>query len=101
MDIGVRSAGMEGARSAGFIVLGVIAAMLFLMGIIGLEWASILVALFGPPLIMRNRTGVIGGIAGGVLIFLMNWLFFGGIFGSSGFVAVIWPEKFILEWLTN
>jgi hypothetical protein len=29
---------------------------------------------------------------------MLNWFFFGGIFGSMGIVAVIWPEKFILEW---
>jgi hypothetical protein len=98
MDIGVRSAGAEGARQALFIVLGIIFAMVILMGIITLQWASILVALVGPPVLMRNKTGYIGGAIGGLLIFMVIWQFFGGVFGSSGFVAVIWPDNYILEW---
>jgi hypothetical protein len=98
MDIGIRSAGMEGARSAGLMIIGVIAMMIIGAGIFGLQYSAILVALLGPMLIMQNRIGVYGGLIGGSLITMLNWFFFGGIFGSMGIVAVIWPEKFILEW---
>ncbi len=97
MDIGVRSKGMEGARSAGLIIMAVLALMIIGAGTIGLQYAAILVALFGPMVIMQDRTGLIGGLVGGSLITLLNWQFFGGILGSNGLVAVIWPEKFILE----
>jgi putative tricarboxylic transport membrane protein len=98
MDIGIRSAGMEGARSAGLLIIGVITLMIVGAGLFGLQYSAILVALLGPPLIMQNRVGVYGGLVGGTLITLLNWFFFGGIFGSDGVVAVIWPDKFILEW---
>jgi hypothetical protein len=102
MDIGIRSAGQDGARSAGLIVAGFITGMVVLSGLIGLQYAAIFVALLGPPAIMGlNRTGIIGGLVGGGLIFLINWLFFGGIFGSTGLVSVIWPDTFILDWFRD
>jgi len=97
MDIGIRSAGMEGARSAGLMIVGVITLMIIGAGTIGLQYAAILVALLGPPAIMWNRLGIFGGLIGGSIIMALNGLFFGGIFGSNGVVAVIWPDKFILD----
>ena len=96
MDIGIRSRGMEGARSAGLIFLGLLSTMLLIAGVIdeGLKWGAVVIALFGPPLIMQNRTGVIGGIIGGVIILTLNLLFFDYL------LAVIWPNAFILRWFS-
>ena len=65
MDIGIRSAGMEGARTAGLLFIVLLVGMLLLTGFFGLQWAAIAIALAGPPVMMQNKTGYIGGgIAG-------------------------------------
>lgn len=96
MDIGIRSRGMEGARSAGLIFLGLLLGMLVIAGLMdeGLKWGAVLIALLGPPLIMQNRTGVIGGIIAGTLLLNLNVWFFDYL------LAVIWPNAFILRWFS-
>lgn len=101
MDIGIRSAGMEGARAAGLLFLGLLAGMLLVTGLVGLQWAAIAIALAGPPAMMQNRTGYIGGAVSGFVISLLIFFFFGGILGSDGFLAVLWPEPFLLEMFKN
>lgn len=96
MDIGIRSRGMEGARSAGMIFLAMLGGMLLLAGFIdeGLKWGAVFIAALGPMLMMQNRTGVIGGIIAGVLVLFLNAVFFDYL------LAVIWPEAFIRMWLS-
>ncbi|MYB85078.1 MAG: tripartite tricarboxylate transporter permease [Chloroflexi bacterium] len=96
MDIGIRSRGMEGARSAGLIFLIMLLAMLLMTGLMneGLKWGAVVIATLGPMLMMQNKTGVIGGIVAGVTILILNLLFF------DFALAVIWPTPFILDWLS-
>ncbi len=96
MDIGIRSRGMEGARSAGLIFLIMLLSMLLMTGLMeeGLKWGAVVIATLGPMLMMQNRTGVIGGIVAGVTILILNLLFF------DFALAVIWPTPFILDWLS-
>ena len=101
MDIGIRSAGMEGARAAGAMFLGLLAMMLLVTGLVGLQWAAIVIALAGPPVMMQNKTGYIGGAVAGFVIALLIYFFFGGIFGSDGFLAVLWPDPFLLDMFEN
>ncbi len=95
MDIGIRSRGMEGARSAGLIFLIMLLTMLLMTGLMeeGLKWGAVVIATFGPMLMMQNKTGVIGGVTAGVTILILNLLFF------DYALAVIWPTPFILDWL--
>ena len=95
MDIGIRSRGMEGARSAGVIFLVMLAAMLLITGFVheGLKWGAVFIATLGPMVMMQNRTGVIGGVISGVLILVLVLVFF------DFQVALIWPHPFMLEWL--
>ena len=101
MDIGMRSQGMTGARTAGAIFLGLLAMMLILTGTAdiqfwifrfgGLGWGAFFIALLGPPFMMRNKTGVIGGMIGATVILVLNIVFFDYV------LAVFWPEPFILD----
>ena len=101
MDIGMRSQGMEGARTAGLLFLSLLAMMLVLTGIAdvqfgifqfgGLGWGAFFITLVGPPVMMRNKTGLIGGAIGAVIILLLNMVFFDYV------LAVFWPEPFILD----
>ena len=96
MDIGIRSRGMEGARSAGLIFLVMLLSMLLMTGLMneGLKWGAVVIATLGPMLMMQNKTGVIGGVVAGVTILILNLLFF------DFALAVIWPTPFILDWLS-
>ncbi|MCY4582231.1 MAG: tripartite tricarboxylate transporter permease [Chloroflexi bacterium] len=97
MDIGIRSRGMAGARSAGLIFLAMLGVMLIMTGVIeeGLKWGAVVIATFGPMLMMQNKTGYIGGVIAGVVIIILNFLFF------DYMLAVIWPNPFILDWLAG
>ena len=97
MDIGIRSAGMEGARAAGVMFFFLLSGMMLLTGLVGLQWAAIAIALVGPPVMMQNKTGYIGGAVAGTVITLLIYFFFGGVFGSDGFLAVLWPQPFLLD----
>ncbi|MDE2837874.1 MAG: tripartite tricarboxylate transporter permease [Chloroflexota bacterium] len=94
MDIGIRSRGMAGARSAGLIFLAMLGIMLIMTGVIeeGLKWGAVVIATFGPMLMMQNKTGYIGGVIAGAVIVILNFLFF------DYMLAVIWPQPFILDW---
>jgi len=92
MDIGIRSQGMEGARAAGAIFLGLLGMMLLITGTIGLQWGAVFIAFTGPPSMMQNRTGWIGGAIAGMAILTLNFLFFDYL------LAVFWPDPFILDW---
>ena len=96
MDIGIRSQGMEGARSAGMIFLGLLAGMLLITGLVdeGMKWGAVFIATLGPMLMMQNKLGVIGGVISGVLIFLLILMFFDFQLG------LIWPNPFIRDWLS-
>jgi hypothetical protein len=101
MDIGIRSAGMEGARAAGLMFIGLLSMMMLVTGLVGLQYAAIVIAVTGPPVMMQNRTGYIGGVVSGFVISLLIFFFFGGILGSDGFLAVLWPEPFLLGMFGN
>lgn len=108
MDIGIRSEGLEGARSAGVVFLVLLTTMLLIAGLFqdGLKWGAVFIAIVGPLSIMwnrpanwtlisifnSNRTGVIGGGIAGALVLTLNMLFFDYL------LAVFWPKAFILDW---
>ncbi|MEK9660030.1 MAG: tripartite tricarboxylate transporter permease [Chloroflexota bacterium] len=94
MDIGMRSSGAEGAREAAVTLTALLAGFVVLIGLIGLEWASVVLALLGPMVIMRNRTGYIGGVVVALAIAFVNLVVF------DRFFNVLWPEKFILDWFS-
>jgi TctA family transporter/uncharacterized membrane protein YhdT len=102
MDIGMRSKGLEGARTAGALFLLLLGTMLLISGVAEIDWwifkfgalgwGAAFIALAGPPVIMQNRLGVIGGLIAVTLIMFLNIVFFDYL------LAVFWPKPFILEW---
>ena len=95
MDIGIRSRGMAGARSAGMIFIVMLAGMLLIAGFFqeGLKWGSVFIATLGPMVMMQNRTGVIGGVISGAIILAFVLIFL------DFFVGLIWAPPFLLDWL--
>lgn len=93
MDIGMRSSGMEGTRRTAVTFALLLLGFWFFSGTIGLKWAAVLFAISGPPIIMKNRTGVVGGLIVGVVVLLVNRIFFDEV------MAVLWPKRFILDFL--
>ncbi len=95
MDIGIRSRGMEGARSAGLIFVVMLLSMLLITGLVteGLKWGAVFIATLGPMLMMQNRIGVIGGVISGALILVLTLVFF------DFQVALIWPQPFLWDWI--
>jgi TctA family transporter len=91
MDIGIRSSGVEGARQTSLVVAGLFLVLIILMGTIGLEWASVVIAFLGPAVIIRGKMGYVGGASVASSVLLLNLLFFDYL------MAVIWPQKFILD----
>ena len=91
MDIGIRSTGIEGARQTSFVVLGLFIVLVILMGTIGLEWSSVAIAFLGPAVLIKGKMGYIGGLSVASAVLALNLLFFDYL------MAVIWPQKFILE----
>ena len=84
---------MAGMKSAAVIVGGLLAAFVVLAMIVGLQYASILLALLGPVLLLSGRLRWIGGglAAGEVAVFsfvLLDYL-----------MAVIWPQPVIWTWV--
>ena len=93
LDLGMRSTGMAGMRSAALIVVGLLTAFVIFAMIVGLQFAAIGLALFGPVLLLSGRLRWIGGglAAGVVAVFsfvLLDYL-----------MAVIWPKPIIGTWL--
>ena len=93
MDLGMRSTGMAGSVRAGTMIAGLFAMFLFLAGIIGLQFASVIFATVGPPLFLQGRVRWISGIISG------GWVYAFSEFIMFRILGVIWPDPFILEWL--
>ena len=72
--------------------IGLLGTMLLITGTIGLQWGAVFIAFAGPPAMMQNKTGWIGGVIAGVAILVLNFLFFDYL------LAVFWPDPFILDW---
>lgn len=93
MDIGMRSKGVEGATRAGLLFLAMVGMMLFLMMLIGLQWASVVFAAALPLILMegpaRWRASVVATIV--MLIWTQGFMEY--------FMATIWPTPVLGEWL--
>ena len=93
LDLGMRSTGMAGMKSAAVIVGGLLAAFVVLAMIVGLQYASILLALLGPVLLLSGRLRWIGGGLAAVVVAVFSFVLLDYL------MAVIWPQPVIWTWV--
>ena len=93
MDLGMRSSGMEGAVRAGWILIGIFALFFILAMTIRLDNAAIVFATLLPLVFLTGVQGwITAAITGGILT-AWTHAFMGY------FMAVIWPEPLLGQWL--
>ena len=89
MDIGMRSAGMAGARRAAYLIFGMLAVFVALIFLIGIKYATMLFPL-GPTLFfLQGRTRWIGAAIAVAFVVAFNLVVMDYV------MAVIWPEPLI------
>lgn len=93
MDLGMRSTGMDGSVRSGMTIAALFAMFIFLAGIIGLQFASVVFATVGPLLFLEGRIRWTSAFISG------SWVFVFSEFIMFRVLGVIWPDPFILEWL--
>ena len=93
LDLGMRSTGMAGMRSASLIVVGLLTAFVVLAMIVGLQYAAILLALLGPALLLSGRLRWIGGGLAAVVVAVFSFVLLDYL------MAVIWPQPVIWTWV--
>ena len=93
LDLGMRSTGMAGMKSAAVIVGGLLAAFVVLAMIVGLQYASILLALLGPVLLLSGHLRWIGGGLAAVVVAVFSFVLLDYL------MAVIWPQPVIWTWV--
>ena len=93
LDLGMMSTGMAGMKSAAVIVGGLLAAFVVLAMIVGLQYASILLALSGPVLLLSGRLRWIGGGLAAVVVAVFSFVLLDYL------MAVIWPQPVIWTWV--
>ena len=84
---------MAGMKSAAVIVGGLLAAFVVLAMIVGLQFASILLALLGPVLLLSGRLRWIGGGLAAVVVAVFSFVLLDYL------MAVIWPQPVIWTWV--
>ena len=79
MDIGMRSAGMEGARKTALLMSGMIAVFMALLLLAGLKYATIIFPLGPTLLFLKGRTRWIGATVGVAFMAAFNLAFLDSI----------------------
>ena len=89
MDIGMRSAGMEGVRRTAMLIFGLVAVFIVLIFLIGLKYATMLFPLGPTLLFLHGRTRWIGAVIAVSFVILFNLIVMDYV------MAVIWAEPLI------
>ena len=91
MDLGLLSAGQEGAKRAGLIVVAMLGVYVLVLGLIGLQYAGMIFAFLLPLALMSGRSRWKVAIVSTVAVTLFT-------FGIGEWLShVFWPEPFILD----
>ena len=89
MDIGMRSAGMEGVVKTALLIIGWVAFFVLLIFVIGLKWATMVFPIGPTLLFLQGRTRWIGLAVAVPFVVLFNLIVMDYV------MAVIWAEPLI------
>lgn len=89
MDLGMQE-GHDGRRSAAFMIAGLFLVGGLLAGVIGLQYAAVLLSTVGPILFLEGRSRWISSAISGGFV----WAF--SHFLMEGLIGTLWPEPFLL-----
>jgi len=95
MDLGMRSSGMKGAARAGFLLADLFVLFLVLAMLIRLDNAAIAFAVLVPLVFMSGKQRWTAAVVTGAILALWTYGF------MSHFMAVIWPEPVLADWLLS
>lgn len=89
MDLGMQE-GHDGRRTAGLMIAGLFAVGAVMAGLVGLQYAAIMLSTVGPLLFLKGRSRWISSAVSGVFV----WGF--SHFVMERLIGTIWPEPFLL-----
>lgn len=92
MDLGILSAGIEGATRSAFKVLGLFVLFLAVGTIVGLNWAALTFAFTGPLLLLDGRFRILWGFLSTLIVSLLMVVILDNL------LFVIYPEPFLREY---
>ena len=95
MDIGMRSRAIEGAKHNALILAGLLALLLLLSMIIGLQYAAMVFAVLCAVSLTQSRRRWLWGFVTGSIVAAMTL----GLLDRL--MAVIWPEPIIWTWFRS
>ena len=93
MDLGLLSAGAEGARKAGFKLLGLFTLFVLVGTTIGLKYGALAFAFAGPMILLRGYARLPLALLSTAFVFAFIFIFLDNV------LFVIYPRPFITEWL--
>jgi len=89
MDLGMQES-HDGRRTAGLMIAGLFAVGGLMAGLIGLQYAAIMLSTVGPLLFLEGRSRWISSAVSGAFV----WAF--SHFVMDRLIGTIWPEPFLL-----
>jgi len=95
MDIGMRSFGMSGVRTAAVIVAGLLALFVLVSLLIGLRYAGITYAVLGPLSLGQGRWRWAGAVVAPALVWTFTFII------ADRFAAVFWPDAILGQWILD
>ena len=95
MDLGLISAGMEGARETALRMVGLFALFLLVGTTVGLRWGALAFALAGPVVLLRGHGRWLMALIAAAVVGIFIYVFLDNI------LFMIYPKPFIREWFVE
>jgi hypothetical protein len=95
LDLGMLSAGVEGRGRSALLLGGLLMLFVILAALVGLQYASIVLAALSPAALMTGRHPWAWGLLTGGIIAAAVFGFFDHV------MSMIWPEPILGEWIQN
>ena len=93
MDLGLLSAGVEGARPAAFKLVGLFVLLVLVGSTVGLKWGTLAFALAGPIVLLQGAGRWPLALLSTAIVYAFMFIFLDNV------LFVIYPRPFIGEWL--